>query len=308
MSMGFSRKLRCLLLSTAALSLCLVMTACADSGEAAPEDGEQAAFSVPTAPPAAATPAYDEVRVYFDGLLTDRGYFSGNTVYLAPDAICDFYGLELTTRSDGSGFQLTAGGVELSGAYGQDYMEADSRYLFSPDGYLTANGKVYLPSDVIERVFGVSVDISFQPLRADVGTGGLNLIRGGEDYYDMRFATEDLYWLTHIIYAEAREQQLAGQIGVGNVIFNRIESDDFPDTIFDVIFDRSHAVQFDPTADGGVLSEPDEMSLIAACLCLEGYNTVGKSLFFVNPATGDSSWFEAELTFVITIGEHDFYA
>ena len=50
--------------------------------------------------------------MYFDGLLTDRGYFSGNAVYLAPDAICDFYGLELTTRSDGSGFQLTAGGVE----------------------------------------------------------------------------------------------------------------------------------------------------------------------------------------------------
>lgn len=42
----------------------------------------------------------------------------------------------------------------------------------------------------------------------------------------------------------------------------------------------------DPAADGSVLGEPDERSVIAACLCLEGYNTVGESLYFVNPDRG----------------------
>ena len=46
---------------------------------------------------------------------------------------------------------------------------------------------------------------------------------------------------------------------------------------------------------------------IAACLCLEGYNTVGESLYFVNPDRGDGSWFEASLRLVISIGDHDFY-
>ena len=47
--------------------------------------------------------------------------------------------------------------------------------------------------------------------------------------------------------------------------------------------------------------------MIAACLCLEGYNTVGESLYFVNPDRGDGSWFEASLRLVISIGDHDFY-
>ena len=57
-----------------------------------------------------------------------------------------------------------------------------------------------------------------------------------------------------------------------------------------------------------VLAEPDERAVLAACLCLEGYNPVGDSLYFMNPETGDGTWFEHALNPTVTIGHHQFYS
>ena len=66
-------------------------------------------------------------------------------------------------------------------------------------------------------------------------------------------------------------------------------------------------MQFDPAYSGSVYQEPEELDVIAACLCLEGYNTVGESMYFVNPDMADDSWFRNTKDFVIRIGDHDFY-
>ena len=71
---------------------------------------------------------------------------------------------------------------------------------------------------------------------------------------------------------------------------------------------ESYGVQFSPVETGGIYAEPNELSVIAAKLCLEGYNVAGDSLYFVNPATGSTSWFRETRTFVVTLGDHDFYA
>ena len=56
------------------------------------------------------------------------------------------------------------------------------------------------------------------------------------------------------------------------------------------------------------LTEPPEECVIAAKLCLEGYDIVGGSLYFVNPDIGVSGWFRQTRTYVTSIGDHDFYA
>ena len=53
--------------------------------------------------------------------------------------------------------------------------------------------------------------------------------------------------------------------------------------------------------------QPEEC-VIAAKLCLEGYDIVGGSLYFVNPDIGVSGWFRQTRTYVTSIGDHDFYA
>ena len=91
-----------------------------------------------------------------------------------------------------------------------------------------------------------------------------------------------MYWLSRIICAEAGGESLAGQVAVGNVVLNRVDSDEFPNTIHEVIFDRKHAVQFEPVSNGTVYNEPTETSVQAAKLALQGVNTAGKSLYFFN--------------------------
>ena len=100
---------------------------------------------------------------------------------------------------------------------------------------------------------------------------------------------------------------MEGRIGVGAVVLNRVESDKYPNTIYEVIFDNHIVYQFEPVLRGTVYAEPDVLSVIAAYLALEGFNTVGESMYFVNPDLADDTWFRTSLTLVATIGDHDFY-
>ena len=92
------------------------------------------------------------------------------------------------------------------------------------------------------------------------------------------------------------------------MVLNRVSDERFPDSVYGVIFDQSYGVQFSPVETGGIYAEPDEEAVVAAKLALEGYNTAGESLYFVNPSIGAGSWFAANLTYVTSIGDHDFYA
>lgn len=290
----------------AALCLCFLLAACGREEAAAPSPTPEPSAPIPL-PIARPEAEYPSVPVYFDGLLSARGYLHNGVIFISPQPLCDYYGLELTERTEGDSAVLTIGGVELLAKLGQGYMAMDGRYLYTPEDYIIVGGHVCLPCDAAGRIFGISLTAAEDLSRADGELTALRLLQGGEDYYATHYPQEDVYWLSRIIYAETKDQPMAGLIGVGNVVYNRLNSDDFPDTVFDVIFDRKHTVQFDPAATGGVLGEPDERSVIAAYLCFEGYNTVGDSLYFVNPDKGDSGWFEQALEPVISLGDHDFY-
>ena len=156
------------------------------------------------------------------------------------------------------------------------------------------------------RSSGSSAEVSVSAARLELSTDKLAVISGGANYYELNYDAELLYWLPQIINAEAKFEPLAGQIGVGNVVMNRLSSPDFPDTIFEVIYDTEHTIQFEPISTGGIFMEPTEQATIAAYLCLEGCSTVGDCLYFVNPDYG-SGWFDSSLELVETIGHHNFY-
>lgn len=311
--MAFPRRLRRL---PALLALCLGLSACAAPAAparqtpACPPEPTGAVSSpepVPDRPPALKeAPPYPDVGIYFDGLLTDKGYLVGDALYLSPETVCAFFGLDLKVE-EGASLTVTAPGLTLLAEPGQEYMTANGRYLYTPFSYFFADGRLYLPQAAVERVFGVQVLYDAQSARAEIAGGSLLLIEGGKDYYESRYNSEDMFWLSRIICAEAKNEPLAGMIGVGQVVLNRVESPDFPNTVYTVIFDKNFSVQFAPTETGGVYEEPDERSVVAAYLALEGWDTVGESLYFVNPDKGADPWFERELTPTVVIGHHHFY-
>ncbi len=207
-------------------------------------------------------------------------------------------------------FELCGGGALIEGRSLELLPELDSlcfdgRYLYAPGGFETGEESLLLEPEAAARLLGLGLSYDGQLVYLELS--GAELLHGCEDYYDIYFDMDLVYWLPHVIWAEACQQPIAGQIAVGNVVMNRVNSPDFPDSVMEVIYDVHNTIQFDPVADGSIKNEPDETAKIAAYLCMEGYNTAGDSLFFVNPAVGDGSWFERELELVAEIGDHCFY-
>jgi N-acetylmuramoyl-L-alanine amidase len=113
----------------------------------------------------------------------------------------------------------------------------------------------------------------------------------------------EFYLLARIINAEAGNQPYDGMIAVGNVVLNRVESPNFPNSIQSVIYQKG---QFSPVANGAINKKPNAKSLKAAKEVLNGKRVVPSNvLYFYNPNTATSRWiFTREV--VIQIGGHAF--
>ena len=157
-----------------------------------------------------------------------------------------------------------------------------------------------VPIRTLARALGASV--TWEKASGSVAIqSGSGPIQSGDQYYN----ADSLYWLSHIIHAESGNQPLAGKIAVGNVVLNRVNSPLFPDTVYEVVFQRN---QFTPVSNGSIYLEPSAESVIAAKLCLDGANTAGASLYFVNPYTAPNSWASRNRPYVATLGAHAFFA
>lgn len=108
--------------------------------------------------------------------------------------------------------------------------------------------------------------------------------------------------LARLVRAEAQGESFAGKVAVAEVVLNRVESDDFPDSIGAVIYQSG---QFSPVSNGSINKAPDEASIKAVEQALQGSNTVGKALFFYNYKTATSRWLDSRQT-VTVIGNHTF--
>ncbi len=197
---------------------------------------------------------------------------------------------------------VTTDSLELHAVEGEDYIEANGRILWCEEGIFTYGDVMYAPLRQIAKAFGFECDY-------DPDDHGTYLTRRSAaitpdyEYYD----EEDLYWLSKIINAESGAEPFLGKIAVGNVVLNRVASDEFPSSVYDVIFDTQNGVQFTPTANGAIEEEPCEDSIAAAKICLEDNRLSDDILYFLNEKIAASLWIVENCTYVMTIGSHDFY-
>ena len=198
---------------------------------------------------------------------------------------------------------LTAENFAASLSVDQNYMTVNGRYLYFPDGVYNVNGTIIVPIRELAKVFGLELIWDAEAFSIRLSPDEAAIFESGDTFYN----ENDLYWLSHVISSEARNQPLDGMIGVGNAVLNRLNdpSGAFGSTLEDVIFQEG---QFDVVRSGSIYQEPIDIAVVAGKLCLEGYNTVGDSKWFVNPKIGSTSWFKNNRTLVVSIADHDFYA
>lgn len=190
-------------------------------------------------------------------------------------------------------------GLELSAVPGQKWLTSNNKYFYIAGGVKLEDGKTLVPIRVLAETFGarVSWDGSANAIRVETQGDPPSAIYDGDA----------VYWLSRIISAESRGEELEGQIAVGNVVLNRVEAKGFPDTVYGVIFDSRWGGQFEPVRNGTVYQEPTEESVVAAKLCLEGTSIAGKSLYFLDPKKAENLWTVHNRTYLMSIGVHDFY-
>ncbi len=195
---------------------------------------------------------------------------------------------------------VTASDLTLSIQPGRNSLVANGRYLYMPQGVKLFGQVLMVPSRTLAAALGAIV--AWDGTGRDVVfTAGNGPIASGDAVYQ----SDVLYWLSHIINAESGNQPLEGKIAVGNVVLNRVNSSKFPNTVYEVIFQRG---QFTPVSNGSINKTPNDESVIAAKLCLDGANTVGSALYFLNPRTASNSWAARNRSYVATIGAHAFFA
>jgi N-acetylmuramoyl-L-alanine amidase len=108
--------------------------------------------------------------------------------------------------------------------------------------------------------------------------------------------------LARIIYSEARGESFEGQVAVGSVVINRVQSPAYPDSINEVIFQPG---QFTAVEDGQYWLTPNKSAYSAAQEALKGTDTTKGALFYYNPKLATSSWSKARTT-IKKIGNHVF--
>lgn len=125
-------------------------------------------------------------------------------------------------------------------------------------------------------------------------------------------ASEDYNSLLQIVEAEATGGDIKSKILIANVVLNRVNDDHFPDTIYDVVWERrGGAAQFSPTADGRIYSVPITSDTYDAVdRALEGEDYSEGALFFMARASADThnlEWFDENLELMFEYGGHEYY-
>lgn len=119
----------------------------------------------------------------------------------------------------------------------------------------------------------------------------------------MDWSEDEVYQLAKIAMAEAESEDTEGKALVILVVLNRVQSDEFPDTIEEVILEDG---QFAPVGNGRYDEvEPNEDCYKAIELVEAGWDGSCGATYFESKS--NSTWHSENLTFLFRHGKHYFY-
>ena len=114
--------------------------------------------------------------------------------------------------------------------------------------------------------------------------------------------------LLRIVQAEAGTCDETGKLLVANVILNRMESEEFPDTVYEVVYQKR---QFSPVMNGTINTCKVTMETRNAVnRALKGEDLSEGALYFMNrgkSASRNVRWFDAHLEYLFKHGDHEFF-
>jgi N-acetylmuramoyl-L-alanine amidase len=116
-------------------------------------------------------------------------------------------------------------------------------------------------------------------------------------------SSNELDLLARLVEAEASGEPYAGKVAVAYVVLNRVDSNQFPNSITAVI---NQSGQFTPVSNGEIKKPASAASKRAVNEAVNADRSLGKgSLFFYNSRTATNRWLDSRPTTMV-IGNHTF--
>ena len=245
-------------------------------------------------PAYAAEEGYAIVTITLDGEeITDFSALLRNgTSYLSfEDGVRLFQPQAEVTCEEGL-YTAQAEGFCMTARAGDVYLVVNGRYLYIAAGLpgRTEDGMALIPARLFCTAMGAEVTWTGK-VEFTSGEGPLSEA-------DRPYSDEELDLIARVITHESGYESFVGKMAVGNVILNRVASSQFPNSMSEVIYQKN---QF----PGATNATPNEESILAARLVLEGANVVPGAYFF--NGVGLACWASKNKKLLYTIGGHAFY-
>lgn len=126
-----------------------------------------------------------------------------------------------------------------------------------------------------------------------------------DDWDDVNF-----YLLAKIAMAEAEGESLETKMLVILTVLNRVKSNAFPDTVYDVIFQNRNGVyQFSPVMSGGRwwTTEPNEECWKAVTAVFNLEHDISEGALYFEACKNKNNWHSRNLTFICQSSNTRFY-
>lgn len=126
------------------------------------------------------------------------------------------------------------------------------------------------------------------------------------------YSKKELQILERIVEAEAGDQTLKGRIMVAHVVLNRVASNEFPDSIKKVVFQKNKSTyQFSPIKDGRYYDvKISKKTKKAVTKAFESPDLTEGALYFMSRSGSSKKnvkWFDSSLTRITSHGCHEFF-
>lgn len=166
------------------------------------------------------------------------------------------------------------------------------------------DGTQYVKATLISELLEASAEWDSLMCELDLTLPGYDL---PDEYTETEYNAEDIYWLSRIVTCESGSVSVDAKIMVANVIINRRASNQFPNTIKEVIFDKKFGIQFPPAHNGFIHKVKPTTNTILACKAALGGVMLVPGCKYFSYTVDNFSWVYQNCELYKVIGNQAFY-
>ena len=214
------------------------------------------------------------------------------------------------------GVALALGGILMTGLTSLNSCSFGTLRVFAAEDALSGEMMVAFQEEVVAEEENVETDIlteetNTQEINTQEATVQEVPVMEPQPVVNSAFSLEQQEYevLLKIVEAEAGGEDTAGKMLVANVVMNRVRSSRFPNTVSEVVYQRSGGrAQFSPTVDGRLNAVSISADTVeAVSRVMNGEDLSGGALYF-RSVRSRSGWFDRALNRVVEHGNHIFYS